>query len=108
MRTQTRRHSHLVSLLGIRHVVLAVNKLDLVGYDRAVFTAIERDHRAFAAGIGLTDITCVPISAMRSDNMTGADDHALAATPAGRAGPSCWRSATRAAPKATASPTSPS
>jgi len=68
--TQTRRHSYVVSLLGIRHVVLAVNKLDLVGYSREVFEAIEADYRAFAAEIGLDDVVCIPISALRGDNIT--------------------------------------
>src|SRR6188508_3409619 len=63
--TQTRRHSYLVSLLGIRQVVLAVNKMDLVGYQQATFDQIEADYRAFAAEIGLTDITCIPLSALR-------------------------------------------
>jgi bifunctional enzyme CysN/CysC len=67
--TQTRRHSYLVSLLGIRHVVLAVNKLDLVDYSQQVFDDIEADYRAFAAEIGLDDITCIPLSALRGDNM---------------------------------------
>jgi bifunctional enzyme CysN/CysC len=67
--TQTRRHSYLVALLGIRHVVVAVNKLDLVDYDPAIFDAIEADYRAFAAEIGLTNITCVPVSALRGDNI---------------------------------------
>ena len=67
--TQTRRHSYLVALLGIEHVVVAVNKLDLVDYDQAVFTTIEADYRAFAARIGLRDITCVPVSALRGDNI---------------------------------------
>ena len=68
--TQTRRHSFLVSLLGIRHVVLAVNKLDLVDYSQEVFDQIEADYRAFAAEIGLDDIVCIPISALRGDNIT--------------------------------------
>jgi bifunctional enzyme CysN/CysC len=68
--TQTRRHSFLVALLGIRHIVLAVNKLDLVGYSRERFDEIEADYREFAAGIGLTDVTCIPISALRGDNIT--------------------------------------
>ncbi len=67
--TQTRRHSYLVSLLGIRHVVLAVNKLDLVGYSRDVFDAIEADYRAFAAEVGLANVTCIPVSALRGDNV---------------------------------------
>src|SRR5210317_2218194 len=53
--TQTRRHSYLVHLLGIRHVVLAVNKMDLVGYDEAVFQAIVADYRSFADSIGISD-----------------------------------------------------
>src|ERR1700722_15649389 len=68
--TQTRRHSYLVSLLGIRHVVLAVNKLDLVGYDSGVFDRIEAEYRAFAAQLGLDDVVCIPISALRGDNLT--------------------------------------
>jgi len=68
--TQTRRHSYLVSLIGVRKIVLAVNKMDLVGYDRAVFDAIEAEYRAFAARVGLTDITCIPLSALRGDNIT--------------------------------------
>ena len=68
--TQTRRHSYLVSLLGIRHVVLAINKIDLVDYSQEVFDDIERDYREFASQIGLDDITCVPMSALLGDNIT--------------------------------------
>lgn len=67
--TQTRRHSYLVSLLGIRKVVVAINKLDLVGFSQAVFERIETDYRAFAAQIDLHDIQCIPLSALRGDNM---------------------------------------
>ncbi|WP_070094449.1 sulfate adenylyltransferase subunit CysN [Pseudomonas monteilii] len=67
--TQTRRHSYLVSLLGIRKVVLAINKLDLMDYSQTVFDRIEADYRAFAAQIGLHDIQCIPLSALRGDNM---------------------------------------
>jgi len=67
--TQTRRHSYLVSLLGIRKVVVAINKLDLVDYSQAVFERIEADYRAFASQIGLHDIQCIPLSALRGDNM---------------------------------------
>jgi bifunctional enzyme CysN/CysC len=67
--TQTRRHSFLVSLLGIRHVVLAINKMDLVGYDQERFNAIDREYREFAARIELTDITAIPISAVYGDNV---------------------------------------
>ncbi|GGM98469.1 sulfate adenylyltransferase subunit CysN [Streptomyces fuscichromogenes] len=68
--TQTRRHSYLVSLLGIRHVVLAVNKLDMVDYAQDVFLAIEADYRGFAGDLGLTDVVCIPVSALRGDNIT--------------------------------------
>jgi bifunctional enzyme CysN/CysC len=67
--TQTRRHSFLVSLLGIRKIVLAVNKMDLVEHSRGVFEAIESDYREFAGRIGLTDITCIPLSAVNGDNV---------------------------------------
>ncbi|PWR25704.1 sulfate adenylyltransferase subunit CysN [Zavarzinia aquatilis] len=67
--TQTRRHSYLVSLIGIRKVVLAINKMDLVDYDKAVFERILEDYRAFAARIGLTDITAIPLSALKGVNM---------------------------------------
>jgi bifunctional enzyme CysN/CysC len=67
--TQTRRHSYLVSLLGIRRVVLAVNKMDLVGYSARVFEDIERAYGEFAARIGLTDIIAIPVSALRGDNI---------------------------------------
>ncbi len=68
--TQTRRHSYLVSLIGVHRIVLAVNKMDLMGYDRDVFDAIEAEYREFAARLGLTDITCIPMSALRGDNIT--------------------------------------
>src|SRR4030095_9819408 len=69
--TQTRRHSYLVSLLGIRKVALAVNKLDLVGYSKETFDAIEHEYRAFAEKIGLSEIVCIPLSALKGDNVTG-------------------------------------
>ena len=69
MLTQTRRHSYIVSLLGIRHVVLAVNKMDLVDYDEAVFTRIVDEYRALAAQLGITHVTCIPLSALNGDNM---------------------------------------
>ena len=70
--TQTRRHSYLVSLLGIRHVVLAVNKLDLVDYSQEVFDSIDADYRAFAAELGVQNIVSIPLSALRGDNVTEA------------------------------------
>src|SRR5690349_10104011 len=68
--TQTRRHTYLVSLLGIRHVAVAVNKMDLVDYAQATFDEIEREYRQFAARIGLEDATCIPMSALRGENVT--------------------------------------
>ena len=67
---QSRRHSIICSLLGIRHVVLAINKMDLIGFDAARFTAIAAEYRAFAAALGLRDITALPISARQGDNIT--------------------------------------
>ena len=67
--TQTRRHSYIVSVLGIRKIVLAINKMDLVQYSRERFAEIERDYRAFAQQIGLTDITAIPLSAVYGDNI---------------------------------------
>ena len=68
--TQTRRHSYLVSLLGIRHVVLAINKMDLVEFSQARFDEILADYRAFAAQIGITDFTAIPMSALKGENIT--------------------------------------
>jgi bifunctional enzyme CysN/CysC len=67
--TQTRRHSYVISLLGIRHVALAVNKIDLVGYSEGCFREIEENYRAFAAGIGIEDVRCIPVSALLGDNV---------------------------------------
>jgi bifunctional enzyme CysN/CysC len=67
--TQTRRHSYIVSLLGIRHIVLAINKMDLMEYSQQTFDDIVADYREFAQQIGLTDITAVPLSALRGDNI---------------------------------------
>ena len=67
--TQTRRHSYLVSLLGIRHVVLAVNKMDLMEYSEEVCRRIEADYRAFALQIGIEDVVCIPMSAVHGDNV---------------------------------------
>jgi bifunctional enzyme CysN/CysC len=67
--TQTRRHSHLVHLLGIRHLVLAVNKMDMVGYAQERFEAIIGDYRAFADEIGIGAFTAIPIAALTGDNI---------------------------------------
>ena len=66
---QTRRHSYLCHLLGIRHIVLAVTKMDLVGYDQRAFDAIVEDYRGFAASIGIAAFTAIPVSGLRGDNI---------------------------------------
>jgi bifunctional enzyme CysN/CysC len=68
---ETRRDSFLASLLGNRHVVLAVNKMDLVGHSQAVFREIEKDYRRFAEQLGLPAVTCIPVSALHGDNVLG-------------------------------------
>lgn len=68
--TQTRRHGYLASLFGIPDIILAVNKLDLVGYSKEIFDAIEADYRAFAAQVGLERTVCIPLSALHGDNVT--------------------------------------
>ena len=73
--TQTRRHSYIVSLLGIQKVVLAVNKMDAVGYALETFDAILEEYWKFAGQIGLTDIMAIPISALKGDNVTEASPH---------------------------------
>ncbi len=67
---QTRRHSYLTHLLGIKHLVLAVNKMDLVDYDQATFDGIVADYRAFAKEVGIEDFTAIPISGFKGDNIT--------------------------------------
>jgi sulfate adenylyltransferase subunit 1 len=67
--TQTRRHSFLVSLVGIRHIVLAVNKMDLIDFDQQRFEAIRQEYEQFAASLGFGDITAIPLSALSGDNM---------------------------------------
>lgn len=67
---QTRRHSYLCHLIGIRNIVLAVNKMDLVDYDQSVFDAIVADYAAFAKSIGIAGFTALPISGFKGDNIT--------------------------------------
>jgi len=69
---QTRRHSYLVHLLGIRHIVLAVNKMDLVDYEQSTFEHIVADYHAFAREVGIADFTTIPISGFKGDNITRA------------------------------------
>ena len=73
--TQTRRHSYLVSLIGIRHVVLAINKMDMVGFSQEVFAKILADYCEFAKQIGLNDIVAIPIAALHGDNITEPSAH---------------------------------
>ena len=68
--TQTKRHTTLVNLVGIKEIVLAVNKMDLVGYKREVFEKIVEDYKAFAAQLGITKFTAIPMSALEGDNIT--------------------------------------
>jgi len=73
--TQTRRHSYIVSLLGIRQVVLAVNKMDLVGYDQSVFEEIEASYRELATQLGIRHVTAIPLSALNGDNLLQRSAH---------------------------------
>ncbi|MEM9033288.1 MAG: sulfate adenylyltransferase subunit CysN [Actinomycetota bacterium] len=66
---QTKRHAFLASLLRVPHVVLAVNKMDLVDYDQAVFDEIKDDFRSFASKLDVTDLTFIPVSALKGDNV---------------------------------------
>jgi bifunctional enzyme CysN/CysC len=66
---QTRRHCHVLALLGVRSIVLAVNKMDLVEFDQAVFMKIDADFRVFATTLAITDIASIPVSAFRGDNV---------------------------------------
>jgi len=72
---QTRRHSYLAHLIGIRNIVLAINKMDLVDYDQSVYDAILKDYTAFAQSIGIAAFTPIPISGFRGDNITGPSEN---------------------------------
>ncbi len=73
--TQTCRHSFICSLLGIKHAAVAVNKMDLVGWDEAVFSRIVRDYKAMAARLGFADIHFIPVSALKGDNVVHPSEH---------------------------------
>jgi bifunctional enzyme CysN/CysC len=73
--TQTRRHSYLAHLIGIRNLVLAVNKMDLIQFDQARYEAIVADYRAFATGIGIKDFVAIPISGLGGDNISKRSDN---------------------------------
>ena len=72
--TQPRRHTYLVSLLGIKHVVLAVNKMDLVDFDKQIFDKIVADYKAFVKSLNIPDITYIPLSALDGDNVVDKSD----------------------------------
>ena len=72
--TQTRRHTYLISLLGIKHVVLAVNKMDLVDFSEEVFNKIVSDYKDFVSTLNIPDITCIPLSALDGDNVVKKSD----------------------------------
>ncbi len=72
--TQTLRHSYIVAALGIRHVVLAVNKMDLIGYSEPQFRQVAAEYRRLVARIGIADFRCVPVSALRGDNVVSRGD----------------------------------
>ncbi len=73
--TQTKRHSYICSLLGIRHIALAVNKIDIAGYDQAVFDRIVAEYMSFAEGLNFISVTPVPLSARFGDNVTVRSEH---------------------------------
>ena len=73
--TQTKRHSYIVSLLGIKNVVLAINKMDLVDYDQETFNQIEKDYRSFAKDLGFEEIVPIPLSALVGDNLLELSDN---------------------------------
>lgn len=73
--TQTRRHSYIVSLLGIRHVILAINKMDLVDFSKPIYDTIVAEYRDFARQIGLEDIVPIPLAALKGDNMLELSSH---------------------------------
>ena len=72
--TQTRRHTFLVSLLGIKHIVLAVNKMDLIDFDKATFDRITAEYLELARQLGIEDVTCFPLSALDGDNVVEKSD----------------------------------
>ena len=74
VKTQTRRHSFLVSLLGIKHVVVAINKMDLMDYSQAVYDEIKKDYLEFSKQLNIPDIQFVPISALEGDNVVNKSD----------------------------------
>lgn len=68
--SQTRRHTYICTLLGLRNLILAVNKMDLVGYSEEVYNKLRADYTELAKSLGATNITCIPVSALKGDNIT--------------------------------------
>ncbi|GMQ47928.1 sulfate adenylyltransferase subunit CysN [Vibrio sp. 10N] len=75
VQVQTRRHSYICSLLGIKHIIVAVNKMDIVDYDQDVYKKIKDDYREFAKDLEFTDVRFVPISALKGDNVVNESEH---------------------------------
>ncbi len=73
--TQTRRHSFITSLLGVKHIVVAINKMDLANYSKETFDEIERDYRTFVEDMGFETVECIPVSALKGDNITEAGEN---------------------------------
>ncbi len=73
--TQTRRHTYIASLLGIKHIVVAINKMDLLGFAEEAFEKIKADYQAFANKLGMRDAVFVPISALEGDNVVNRSEH---------------------------------
>lgn len=69
--TQTKQHSHIVALMGIKHVILAVNKMDLVGFDQSTYNVIADDYLQFTSQLGIKNVTAIPLSALTGDNLSG-------------------------------------
>jgi len=72
--TQTKRHSFIVSMLGVRHVVLCINKMDLMNYAQHVYNEIDEEYRGFAASLGIGNVVTIPVSALEGDNVTAHSD----------------------------------
>jgi sulfate adenylyltransferase subunit 1 len=75
VQVQTRRHSYICSLLGIKHVVIAINKMDAVDYDQTIYQKIKSDYREFAKALNIDDVRFVPISALKGDNVVNESEH---------------------------------
>lgn len=75
VQTQTRRHAYIASLMGIKHIVLAINKMDIVDYNHGAMLSIEHDFEQLAQNLSFESITCIPVSALKGDNITKRSEH---------------------------------